>query len=125
MSLKFLLVNSNSLNNVIIDTFPDINNDGKITISKKYYSSLNNNQVWLYTHEDDHNWILSDIIIEQKIWDFFSLFINNSTEVLEYNNKKKLVSISNLFGQKINKSNNTFLLFLYDDGSVEKKILFK
>ena len=65
------------------------------------------------------------IIIEQEIWDFFSLYINNSSEVLDYSNNKKLVSISNLFGQKINKSNNTFLLFLYDDGSVEKKLLLK
>mgnify|MGYP007000443468 CR=1 len=51
-----------------------------------------------------------------------------SSKLLEYNNNnnnKKLVSIYNLFGQKINKSNNTFFLFLYNDGSVEKKLLFK
>ena len=118
-------VNSNSLNNVIVDTFPDINNDGKITISKKYYSSLNNIQVWLYTHEDDHNWILSDIIIEQKIWDFFSLFINNSTELTERNNNKKLSSVFNLLGQKKISTKNNLLLYQYDDGSVEKKLLIK
>ena len=118
-------VNENSLTSVNIDTFPDLNNDGNITISKKYYSPLTNNEVWLYVHQNDHSWGDSDIIIEQEIWDFFSLYINNSSEVLDYSNNKKLVSISNLFGQKINKSNNTFLLFLYDDGSVEKKLLLK
>ena len=79
----------------------------------------------MYTHEDDHNWILSDIIIEQKIWDFFSLFINNSTEFIEKTNNKKLSSVFNLLGQKNISTKNTLLLYKYDDGSVEKKLIIK
>ena len=77
----------------------------------------------MYTHEDDHNWILSDIIIEHKIWEFFSLFINNTTELIEKNNNKKLSSVLNFLGQKNISTKNTLLLYQYDDGSVEKKLI--
>ena len=116
-------INENSLTNFNIDTFPDLNNDGKITISKKYSSSLTNNEVWLYVHNNGHSWGDSDIIIEQEIWDFFSLFINNTTELTEKNNNKNLSLIFNLLGQKNIITKNTLLFYQYDDGTVEKKII--
>ena len=116
-------INSNSLNNVIINTFPDFNNDGNITISKKHFSSLTNNEVWLYAHNNGHNWGDSDIVIEQEIWDFFSLYINNSTQVIEQNENRNLISIYNLLGQEHLNSKNTFLFYQYDNGEVEKKII--
>ena len=79
-------VNENSLTNFNVDTFPDLNNDGNITISKKYFSSSTNNEVWLYSHNNGHNWGDSDIVIEQEIWNFFSLFVNCPSVIISNNN---------------------------------------
>ena len=79
--------------------------------------------MWLYSHNNGHNWGDSDIVIEQEIWDFFSLFVNNTTELTENNNKKKLSSIFNLLGQKNITTKNTPHFYIYDDGTVEKKIV--
>ena len=38
-------------------------------------------------------------------------------------NQKKLLKITNLLGQKTSIQNNTTLLFIYNDGSVEKKFI--
>ena len=79
-------INENSLTNFNVDTFPDLNLDGNITISKKHFSSLTNNEVWLYSHNNGHNWGDSDIVIEQEIWDFFSLFVNCPSVIISNNN---------------------------------------
>ena len=119
-------VNYNSLTSLNIDTFPDLNNNGKITISYKYSDPSTNNEVWLYTHKSGHNWgDDGDIVIEQEIWDFFLLISNNLTEVTELSNTKKLLSVTNLLGQKFNNIKNEILLYIYDDGSVEKKIILE
>jgi len=61
------------LTNLVVDTFPNLNNNNKITISYKYSDPSTNNEVWLYTHKSGHNWgDDGDIVIEQEIWDFFS-----------------------------------------------------
>lgn len=79
--------------------------------------------MWLYAHNNGHNWGDSDIVIEQEIWDFFSLYINNSTQVIELNENRNLISIYNLLGQEHLNSKNTFLFYQYDNGEVEKKII--
>ena len=79
-------INENSLTNFNIDTFPDLNNDGNITISEKHFSSSTNNEVWLYSHNNGHNWGDSDIVIEQEIWNFFSLFVNCPSVIISNNN---------------------------------------
>ena len=66
-------VDHNSLTDLVVDTFPNLNNNNKITISQKYSASNTNNEVWLYTHESGHNWgDDGDIVIEEEIWLFFS-----------------------------------------------------
>ena len=37
-------------------------------------------------------------------------------------NKKELIMITDLLGRPVNKTNNTFLLYIYNDGSVIKTI---
>ena len=119
-------VNENLLTNLMIDTFPDLNNNGKITISHKYSSFSTVNEVWLYTHQNGHNWgDNGDIVIEQEIWDFFFLMSNNSTEVNETHTTKKILSVRNLLGQKINDIKNKLLFYIYDNGEVEKKIVLE
>jgi len=117
-------VNENSLTNLNIDTFPDLDNNGNITISHKHFSLSNNNEVWLYTHQNGHDWgDDGDIVIEQEIWNFFLLMSNNSTEVNEFYESKKLLSVTNLLGQKVTGIKNKFLFYIYDNGEVEKKII--
>ena len=118
-------ISENSLTNFNVDTFPDLNNDGNITISKKHFSSSTNNEVWLYSHNNGHNWGDSDIVIAQEIWYFFSLFVNNTTELTEKNNNKKLSSIFNLLGQKNITTKNIPHFYIYDDGTLEKRIVIE
>jgi polyhydroxybutyrate depolymerase len=116
-------VNENLLSNLTIDTFPDLDNNGKITISNKYSSLSSVNEVWLYTHQNNHNWGDGDIIIEQEIWNFFSLMSNNSTDISDISPTKKILYVRNLLGQKITDIKNKLLFYIYDNGEVEKKII--
>jgi hypothetical protein len=63
------------------------------------------------------------MVIEQEIWDFFSLFSNNPSEIHEFNSSNKLISISNLFGQKVIDKKNSVLFYNYNNGTVEKKVI--
>jgi hypothetical protein len=38
---------------------------------------------------------------------------------------KRLISVRDLFGREVNTQNNTLLFYIYDDGSVEKKIIIE
>jgi len=49
----------------------------------------------------------------------------NSITNIENNENKKVIKVFNLLGQESNEEPNTILIFLYSDGSVEKKISFE
>ena len=49
----------------------------------------------------------------------------NSITNNETNENKKIIKVFNLLGQESNAEPNTILIFLYGDGSVEKKISVK
>ncbi|MEC9209840.1 MAG: hypothetical protein VX762_05375, partial [Bacteroidota bacterium] len=117
----------NSLTNLVIDTFPNINNNNKITISHKYSSTGVDNEVWLYTHQSGHNWgDDGDMVIEQEIWNFFNkMSLNNSTSIQENSMKNKLIKVVDILGREENQKRNIPLFYIYDDGTVEKKIILK
>ena len=48
-----------------------------------------------------------------------------SSEIQEHKTEKTILSIIDLLGRNIKEINNTILIYLYDDGSVEKKIIIK
>jgi choice-of-anchor B domain-containing protein len=54
-----------------------------------------------------------------------NLTITNSTSIEESTNNKKLISITNVLGQKTSFRKNTSLFYIYDDGTVEKKIILE
>ena len=120
-------VDQNSLTNLLIDTFPNLNNNNKITISYKYSDPSTNNEVWLYTHKSGHNWgDDGDIIIEQEIWGFFNkMSLNTSTSIQENAIKNKLIKVVDILGRKAQETQNTLLFNIYDDGTVEKKIIIE
>ena len=120
-------VNENSLTDLVIDTFPNTNNNNKITISHKYSSSGIDNEVWLYIHQSRHNWgDDGDMVIEQEIWDFFDkMSLNSSTSINEISIKNKLIKVVDILGRKSIDKQNTLLLYIYDDGTVEKKLIIE
>lgn len=119
-------INESQLTNLVIDTFPNFNNPNKITISYKYSSENSANQVWLYTHQSGHNWgDDGDMIIEEEIWDFFQSHMASNTLTHENNkNKKKLIGIKDLLWRDTNVLNQP-IFYIYDDGSVEKKLFLE
>ncbi len=48
---------------------------------------------------------------------------NQTTSILENITKKKILRITDVLGREVNQSSETPLFYIYDDGSVEKKIL--
>jgi len=61
------------------------------------------------------------------VWDEDSCScINQSTSIFDLNqNKRILQKITNIFGQSTNEKKNTPLFYIYDDGTVEKKIILE
>ena len=75
---------------------------------------------------DGHSWSIDDINTQNEIWDFFTKYLSipaNSDIELSSKNKKILIKRLNLLGQEVNGSYNGIVLYLYDDGTVEKKII--
>ena len=72
-----------------------------------------------------------DINASAEIWRFFSKYdinglINSSTFVAEIENKgKKFIKIVDVLGRECLPKKNTTLFYIFDDGSVEKKIILK
>jgi len=48
---------------------------------------------------------------------------NNSTDITSVNTKKQLIKITDLLGREIEKTINTPLFYIYNDGTVEKRII--
>ena len=120
-------VDHNSLTDLVIDSFPNLNNNNKITISYKYSAPTTNNEVWLYTHKSGHNWgDDGDIVIEEEIWDFFSkMSLNHSAFIQEDYQSSRLVKVVDILGRKSTMKHNSILFYIYDDGKVEKKMIIK
>ena len=50
---------------------------------------------------------------------------NNATSITSINTEKQLIKITDLLGRATEKTVNTPLLYIYNDGTVEKKIIVK
>ena len=95
-------------------------------VSKSYdlsqYISLNNTMKVIVETAD---WDALGGHLVEGGFDKFEIITQSSTTIQDTQNTKKIVEIVDLFGRKINISNESVLLYIYDDGSVEKKIIFK
>ena len=60
--------------------------------------------------------------IGQEMTTMVSVIISSIEEV---NNTKKLNKITDVLGKEIIENNNTLLFYIYDDGTVEKKIIIE
>ena len=64
--------------------------------------------------QGDENILLENTSISTDFFDFPNTLFN-----------KNLLKITNLLGQKTSEKYNKPLLYIYDDGSVEKKVIVK
>ena len=55
----------------------------------------------------------------------FEITIQNSTSINNLQSSKKLINVIDVIGRNVNSSSNTILLYIYDDGSVEKKMIIE
>ena len=79
---------------------------------------------------DDEMFVFIFQFLDYQIGDENILLENTSVSTDIFNLptpifNKSLINITNLMGQKTNKKYNKPLLYIYDDGSVEKKIIVK
>ncbi len=73
------------------------------------------------------NWILSNKFDNYFVFDSDQYFSNNcsgTTSIQELNTNKKLLKVTDLLGIET-KATNQVLIHIYDDGTIEKKIVFE
>ena len=107
------------------NTAPD---DGSTVISDKYSETGSCTEVWLYTVEGGgHDWPGAfgnmDISASREIWTFFE-GLCDSTVGIEDNSPKTdrtLIQITDVLGREVKEESNVLLIYLYSDGSVEKR----
>mgnify|MGYP001171808219 CR=1 FL=1 len=112
-------------------------NDGSTVERKRWLNGDNCSSIQeLKVIGGDHDWPGTsgnmDINATQEIWSFVSKYnlnglIDCNTSIVNYQfnitNNKKVIIISDVLGRETKEIKYTPLLFYYDDGSVEKKII--
>ena len=124
-------VNQNSLTEMeLVDMYDFDPSDGSTIVSHIYSSPSSNNEVWLYTvdgggHDWPGAWGNMDVNISEEIWRFFSEMSMSESSFVEETNEvnKKLIKVIDILGRE--GMHKGLQLYIYDNGSVEKKILIK
>ena len=125
--------------NPIITQLPNINTSDGSTVEKRVWENGDNcvRVEELKVINGDHDWPGTsgnmDISATVEIWNFVSKFdINglidcNNTSNQEINNSynKKISSITDMLGRDTKILKNIPLFYIYDDGTVEKKIIIE
>jgi len=89
--------------------------------------STNNSYSWngnTYTNSGDYSDALTNSVGCDSIV-YLNLTITNTTGILDIANTTKLVKITDMLGQETPYSKNTPLFYIYDDGTVEKRIVIE
>ena len=125
--------------NPIISQLPNINtSDGSIVERRVWEGGDNCVSVEeLKVIGGDHDWPGSwgnmDISASNEIWNFVSKFDINglincnasSNHEIQITKDRKLIKITDMLGRDIKELKNIPLFYLYNDGTVEKKIIIK
>ena len=92
----------------------------------------NNSGLWYFTSMnnpglncidvDDLAW--SNINWSKDSWTTFSMNCN-PTGIKDYNSQRKLIKVLDVFGRGVTPKPNMPLLYIYSDGSTEKKLIIK
>ena len=100
-------------------TYIDVRNGN--TDGLWYFNSMNNPSLTCIDVNDvataEYNWTSDS-------WTNFSTNCN-ATEIEDYNSQRKLIKVLDVFGRSIIPKPNMPLLYIYDDGTVERKFFMK
>ena len=103
-----------SLNQLVSLDLRNSNNQGLL-----YFSSMNNPSLNCIS--------VSDIAWANNVWskDTWSTFSSNCnpTGFEAYNNQKKLIKVLDVYGRSVTPQPNMPLLYIYNDGTTEKKLI--
>ena len=124
--------------NPVITQLPDLNISDGSSVDRKEWSNGTNcvSVVELKVNSGGHDWPGSfgnmDISASSEIWNFVSKYninglINcNSSSLINLNiGEKKLIRAYNILGQETINDKNQIIFYLFDNGTVEKKIIYK
>ena len=111
--------------------FPNISsNDGSTVSYQKYGVEDECAKVWLYTVSGGgHDWPGAygnmDIDSSREAWLFFDSLCESAVAIEKPNveGDKKIAKITDLLGREVSEIAPQILLYIYDDGSVEKKFV--
>ena len=111
--------------------FPNIaSNDGSTVSYEKYGEEEECAKVWLYTvNGGGHDWPGAygnmDIDSSREAWLFFESLCESPLDIenTSIEGYKKLEKITDLLGREVSEISPQILLYIYDDGSVEKKFV--
>jgi len=137
MSAPDIVTNCVNYNSCSLDTsysLLDVNNDNNITDVTKYHNINTGDKVWFYkvnnglhTWFDVAPWGNEDFWASEEIWNFFNQVGTNTTSLNNQENltEKNLSRIINTLGQETQSSLDLLLFYIYDDGTVEKRIVIE
>ena len=105
-------------------------NDGSTVTSDMYSQAESCSEVWLYTVEGGgHDWPGAfgnmDISASREIWMFFDGLCSSTVGVsnLTANTPRTLLRITDVLGREVQEQTNVLLLYIYSDGTVEKRFI--
>lgn len=122
----------NGLDQISTENLPNIDtNDGSTVTAQIATSDSSPNEVWFYTvngggHDWPGAWGNMDIDASQEVWAFFEKVCENATSIETFgegDQNKELVKIVDLLGRETPEVPNTLLIYIYSDGTSEKKVL--
>ena len=67
----------------------------------------------------------STLSFNVDIWDYINDLTCNQSDVMQYNDNmsRKLIKVFDVFGREVKVTENTIMFYVYDKGTVEKKII--
>ena len=123
------LSNNTELTKIYIDdnqlTYLDLRNGNNSNIID-FYASYNPNLTCINVDNiawSTSNWLVSSYQIDAQ--HYFSTNCPPLSAIEEQTTSKELLKVSDLLGRKNNGTKNEPLLYIYDDGAVEKKIIIE
>ena len=135
--LQYWVDYNNCNTSATITAMPDINSFDGSTAEYIVYDGCDNSVTTEHfkIYGGDHDWPgvwgNMDIHASAEIWKFFSRYninglIGTNTSIEDKAIKNKcLVKITDILGRETNGTRNKFLFYIFDDGTVERKIIIK
>jgi len=102
----------------------DVRNGNNINL--QYFNAVNNSNLTCINVDDtawsNANWTTIDFLFDSQHY-----FSNNCppSTIEEYTTNKELLKVTDLLGRKTKGTKNEVLFYIYDDGTVEKRIVIE